>query len=82
MSKVISDFRCVYVINGVQIFDYIAYKQISTSEFKLIGGDENNNRQDIIDLSQFIELVKDLDLNELFTAEELNTYMNQLILNR
>ena len=82
MSKQISDFRNIIVINGVQWLDYVAYKQLSVSEFKLIGSDENNNRQDVINLPQFIELVKDLDLNELFTAEEFNTYMNSLILNR
>ena len=80
--KVISDFRCIYVINGCQIEDYIAYRQLSVSEFKLLGSDENNNRSDIIDLKTFQILIENENLDELFTAEELNNYMNDLLQHR
>lgn len=77
--KVISDFRCIYVINGCNIEDYIAYRQLSISEFKLLGSDKNNNRNDVIDLKTFQILVENENLDELFTAEELNNYMNDLL---
>lgn len=77
--KVISDFRNIYIINGCQIEDYIAYRQLSVSEFKLLGSDKNNNRNEVIDLKTFQILVENENLDELFTAEELNNYMNDLL---
>ena len=82
MSKVISDFRCIYIINGCRIEDYMAYRQLSVSEFKLLGSNEMNNREDIIDLKTFKILVENENLDELFTSDEMNEYMNDLLQHR
>lgn len=82
MSKVISDFRCIYIINGCQIEDYMAYRQLSVSEFKLLGSNEMNNREDVIDLKTFKILIENENLDELFTSDEMNEYMNDLLQHR
>ena len=75
----INSFINVYVINGREVRDYIAYEYYGVNNYHLIGGDENNNRPDVISKEAFESLVKDKNLDILLTASELNEVLSSQI---
>lgn len=70
--KTINSFINVYIINGQEVRDYIAYEYFGVNNYHMIGADSDNNRVDVISKELFESLVKDKNLDELFTASEMN----------
>lgn len=70
--KTINTFINIYVINGVETRDYMAYEQLDDNRWHLLGADNMNNRKDIITKEEFEVLVEGRDLDSLLTSEEMN----------
>lgn len=70
--KTINSFINVYIINGQEVRDYVAYEYFGVNNYHIISADENNNRVDVTSKELFESLVKDKNLDELFTASEMN----------
>lgn len=77
--KTINSFINVYIINGQEVRDYVAYEYYGINNYHLISADENNNRVDVTSKEMFESLVKDKNLDELLTAEELNEVLSSQI---
>ena len=77
--KTHNDFLVEYSINGITIFDYLAYVKIGDCNFHRAGGDVNNNRETPLTLEEFHAIADDDDIQEMFTESELSAYfLNQV----
>lgn len=77
--KTINSFINVYIINGQEVRDYVAYEYFGVNNYHMIGADSENNREDVISKELFTTLTQGKDLDQLLTASEFNELQLSLL---